>query len=182
VTPRRGATLQRRRGAGVRRALRRAALAAGLALLPALAAAAPAAPAGPAAGVPDEAVAAVARQLRCVVCQNLSVQDSPSEMARQMRDLVRERLAQGDTPEQVVAFFVARYGDWVLLSPRPRGFTLLVWILPFAGLGLGLVAVGLAARRWTRRAPGPGAAPPPALEPAERERVRQAVERLGDDP
>src|SRR5213593_2842948 len=91
----------------------------------------------PAAPVSEETVHEVASQLRCVVCQNLSVADSPSEMARQMRDVIRERLGRGETPDQVTTYFVDKYGDWVLLAPRPRGFNLLVWLLPFAGLVLG---------------------------------------------
>ena len=91
-----------------------------------------------AATVSDEDVQAIASQLRCVVCQNLSVADSPSEMAHQMRALIRERLAAGDRPAEVMAYFVQRYGDWVLLSPPARGLNLLLWLAPFGGGG-GLV-------------------------------------------
>lgn len=144
----------------------RAALALGLLLLAS----------GAAARTPTDAeVDAVASRLRCVVCQNLSVADSPSEMARQMRDLIRARLEQGETPEQVIAYFVERYGEWVLLAPRPQGFTLLVWVLPFAGLLGGLGGLLLVARRWSRR---PEAAPPPALSAEDRERVRLELERF----
>ena len=127
-----------------------------------------------AATVDEDTVTRIATQLRCVVCQNLSVADSPSEMAKQMRELIRERIAQGDTPEQVVAYFVERYGEWVLLTPRPRGFTLLVWIAPFAALVVGLAIALRVASRWTRR-------PAEALEaltPQDRERVRAELERL----
>ena len=89
---------------------------------------------GLAATVSEEEVHAIATQLRCVVCQNLSVADSPSEMARQMRDLIRERLAAGDRPEQVMAYFVQRYGDWVLLAPPARGLNLLLWLAPFGAV------------------------------------------------
>lgn len=128
------------------------------------------------APVSEEAVTAVAHQLRCVVCQNLSVADSPSEMARQMRDLIRERLAQGDAPDQVIEYFVDKYGEWVLLAPRPRGFNLLVWILPFAGLFAGLGTVLVIALRWSRRA----REAPEALPPVDRERVRAELERFDD--
>lgn len=120
----------------------------------------------------DEAVRRVASQLRCVVCQNLSVADSPSEMARQMREVIRERLAQGETDEQVIRYFEERYGPWVRLSPG--GW--LVWVLPFAGLFLGLGIVLLVTIRWTRRAREAQA----ALTDEERERVRLEVERLKD--
>src|SRR5262249_14617606 len=85
-----------------------------------------------ATSVSEETVHEVAAQLRCVVCQNLSVADSPSEMAAQMRAIVREHLEAGETPEQVREYFVARYGEWILLAPRRSGFNLLVWGFPLA--------------------------------------------------
>lgn len=128
----------------------------------------------PARHVNEQAVHDIAAQLRCVVCQNLSVADSPSEMASQMRDLIRERLEAGDTPEQVIAYFVDRYGEWILLEPRREGFTLLVWVLPPVALGAGLVLVGVLLRRWTRR---PAAAPAArAVDPAMSERIRREME------
>ena len=133
----------------------------------------------PAAGVSpatDESVATVASQLRCVVCQNLSVADSPSEMARQMREVIRERLGLGETEAEVRAYFVDKYGEWVLLSPRPRGFNLLLWILPFAGLGAGLGLVLVSVRRWSRRPADAGSEP--ALMPGERERIEAELDRL----
>src|SRR5207302_1068482 len=101
--------------------------------------------------VSEQTVHDVASQLRCVVCQNLSVADSPSEMAAQMRAIVRERLEAGETPEQVQEYFVARYGEWILLAPRRSGFNLLVWGFPLAALAVGFGVVALLLRRWTRR-------------------------------
>ncbi|HEY7138466.1 MAG TPA: cytochrome c-type biogenesis protein [Methylomirabilota bacterium] len=132
-----------------------------------------------AAEVSDEQVHAIASQLRCVVCQNLSVADSPSEMAHQMRDLIRERLAAGDQPEQVTAYFVERYGEWVLLSPPARGLNLLLWLAPFGAVAGGLILVVTLARRW-RRQPVPEPHQGPAVGPAERERLAAELERLGD--
>ena len=137
-------------------------------LLPLLAWAAP-----PPGSVNEDTVREIAAQLRCVVCQNLSVADSPSEMASQRRGIIRERLQAGDTPEQVVAYFVDKYGEWILLSPRPRGFNLLVWVLPFAARRLGRGAVLLLARRWSRRAAAAPAAE--AIDPATRERIRREM-------
>ena len=87
--------------------------------------------------VSEDVVHAVAAQLRCVVCQNLSVADSPSEMASQMRAIIRERLAAGESPAEVQRYFVDRYGEWILLSPPRRGFNLLVWLLPLAAVLVG---------------------------------------------
>jgi cytochrome c-type biogenesis protein CcmH len=125
-----------------------------LALVVALASVAPAAAqqAVPHA-VEERVVYEVASQLRCVVCQNLSVADSPSEMANQMRAIVRERLAAGERPEQVIQYFVDKYGQWILLSPRRRGFTLLVWVVPMVATLIGLAVVAMVVRKWTRRGP-----------------------------
>src|SRR5262245_17886752 len=71
--------------------------------------------------VNEDVVHDIAAQLRCVVCQNLSVADSPSEMASQMRAIIRERLAAGESPAEVQRYFVDRYGEWILLSPPRRG-------------------------------------------------------------
>jgi cytochrome c-type biogenesis protein CcmH len=125
------------------------------------------------APVDDEAVRRIASQLRCVVCQNLSVADSPSEMARQMRALIRERLAQGDSEAQVIRYFEERYGEFVLLSPKRW----IVWVLPFAGLFAGLGIVLLIVLRWSRRA---REEVEERLSPADRERVRAELERLNE--
>ena len=130
--------------------------------------------AGSAAAVPvdEKTVHDVAAQLRCVVCQSLSVADSPSETASQMRGIIRERLAAGESPAEVRAYFVEKYGEWILLSPPKSGFNLLVWVVPFAGLGLGLVLVAVVLRRWSRKIP-PGA--PASVDPALRERIRREL-------
>ena len=107
----------------------------------------------PAADAPDidEQTRAIAQELRCVVCQNLSVADSPSEMAQQMRGIVKEQLQAGKTAQEVKNFFVSKYGEWVLLAPTAQGFSLLLWVLPFvvliAGVGLALWLV----RRWSAK-------------------------------
>jgi cytochrome c-type biogenesis protein CcmH len=91
----------------------------------------------------------IAAELRCVVCQNLSVADSPSEMAQQMRAVVREQLEAGKTPDEVREFFVSKYGEWVLLKPKASGFSVLLWILPYLGLAFGLAAALWVISRWT---------------------------------
>jgi cytochrome c-type biogenesis protein CcmH len=125
---------------------------------------------------PDEqAVHEIAAQLRCVVCQNLSVADSPSEMAAQMRGVIRERLAAGDRPDHVVQYFVDKYGEWILLSPRRQGFTLLVWIVPAAAAAAGLAITAWLIRGWSRERDGATAASP-AIDPAMSERIRREIE------
>jgi cytochrome c-type biogenesis protein CcmH len=123
--------------------------------------------------VSEETVHEVAAQLRCVVCQSLSVADSPSEIAHQMKDIIRERLAAGESSEQVRAYFVEKYGTWILLAPPRQGFNLLVWVVPFVGIGLGLVLVFVVLRRWSRRPAGAPATP--AVDPAMRARIRREM-------
>jgi cytochrome c-type biogenesis protein CcmH len=93
----------------------------------------------------------VASQLRCVVCQGLSLQDSPSTLAQEMRALVRDQLAAGKTPAQVKEYFVDKYGEFVLLEPDPKGFNLLVYLLPIGVLLGGAGFVFVKARQWTQR-------------------------------
>jgi cytochrome c-type biogenesis protein CcmH len=104
----------------------------------------------------------IALQLRCPVCQGLSVGDSPSELANEMRALIREQLQQGKTPAQVLDYFAQRYGEWILLAPPKRGFNLVIWVLPFVLLPTGAAAVYLGARRWVR---SPAAEASPSRQP-----------------
>ena len=106
--------------------------------------------AAPASDLEDR-TRAISAELRCVVCQNLSVADSPSEMAQQMRAIVREQLQAGKSPEQIKEFFVSKYGEWVLLKPRTTGFSALLWILPYVVLALGVIAALWVVRRWVRK-------------------------------
>ncbi|MBK8249780.1 MAG: cytochrome c-type biogenesis protein CcmH [Gemmatimonadetes bacterium] len=74
----------------------------------------------------------VAAALRCPVCQGLSIADSPSDLALEMKGLVREQLAAGKSPEEIRAYFIDKYGEWVLLEPKAEGLNLLVYVLPVA--------------------------------------------------
>lgn len=93
----------------------------------------------------------IASQLRCPTCRSLSVNDSPSDMALEMRDLIREQLRAGKSREEVTAYFVDRYGEWILLKPKARGLNWAVWILPVVLVFGGLAFVLLTARRWVER-------------------------------
>ena len=120
----------------------------------------------------EDRVREIASELRCVVCQNLSVADSPSDLAKEMRNLVREQVQQGKSREEIQAYFVSRYGEYVLLSPPKRGFNLLVWGLPFLAIAAGGGVVYLVARHWAAQAP----ANRPVVDPAYSERVRRELE------
>jgi cytochrome c-type biogenesis protein CcmH len=117
----------------------------------------------------------IALQLRCPVCQGLSVGDSPSELATEMRTLIREQLQQGKTPAQVLEYFAQRYGEWILLAPPKRGFNLIIWVLPFVLLPIGAAAVYLGARRWVRGTTA-GESPPPQLNATYAERLQRELD------
>ena len=83
----------------------------------------------------------ISTKLRCLVCQNQSIDDSDAQLAKDLRVLVRERLTAGDDDNAVVDFIVDRYGEYVLLKPRFGGHTLLLWASPFAAFAFGLLAL-----------------------------------------
>jgi cytochrome c-type biogenesis protein CcmH len=101
----------------------------------------------------------LSRELRCMVCQNQSIDDSDAPLARDLRLLVRERIAGGDSDRQVIDFLVARYGEFVLLKPRLSPHTLLLWLLP----PLALAGGGLALWYYSRRRASPGSPADPSL-------------------
>jgi len=95
----------------------------------------------------------IAAHLRCPVCQGLSIEDSPSELSQQMKQVVRDQLRAGKSPDEVKAYFVSKYGEWILLEPKPAGMNLAVYLLPLLLLvgGGGLIFVMV--RKWTAAAP-----------------------------
>jgi cytochrome c-type biogenesis protein CcmH len=127
----------------------------------------------------DPALEARARHLseglRCLVCQNQSIDDSNAPLAHDLRLLVRERLEKGDSDSQVINFLVSRYGEFVLLKPRFELQTLLLWGLPPVALLAGLAALLMMARR--RQTANLQA---PALTPAEQQRIATLVEPHAD--
>ena len=94
---------------------------------------------------------ALSHELRCMVCQNESIDDSAAPLAHDLRVLVRQRLKAGDTDQQVLDFLVARYGEFVLLKPRFEWQTAPLWLAPVAILLVGAVTLGVAARRRQQR-------------------------------
>ena len=102
-----------------------------------------------------ERTRAVAETLRCPVCQDLSVADSPSTVAQQMRAQIAEELRAGHTPAQIRNGFVQAYGEWILLAPPRRGIDLIAWIVPALLALAGVVLAVVAVRRWTTDATAP---------------------------
>ena len=135
-----------------------ASIAALLLLLPLLASLA-----GPALAVqPDEVMKdpaletrarALSAELRCLVCQNQSIDDSDAPLARDIRILIRERIGKGESNDAVRAYLVSRYGDFILLKPPFKPETLLLWLSPLITLGLGVAAALYARRRAPRSSP-----------------------------
>jgi cytochrome c-type biogenesis protein CcmH len=93
----------------------------------------------------------VALSLRCPVCQNNSIEESPALLAQDMKREVRQRLAAGESPDEIRRYFVSRYGEWVLTKPRAAGVNLSVWLLPVVALFAGALVVWSAVRRWVRQ-------------------------------
>ena len=97
----------------------------------------------------ESRVRAVASELRCPVCQGESIQDSPAALAQEMKAIVREQLAAGRTPDEVKAYFVEKYGEWILLRPKARGWNVMVYLLPLLALVGGAAVVARVTRRWS---------------------------------
>lgn len=122
----------------------------------------------------DERVKALTQDLRCPVCQNLSVADSPSSMAGQMRTFVREELSKGKSEEEVKSYLEQKYGEWILLDPPKRGLNWGLWIGGPAILGFGLLAVLV----WLKRHRRPIEIVSREVSPEVSERVRKALKVL----
>jgi cytochrome c-type biogenesis protein CcmH len=118
----------------------------------------------------------LSRELRCMVCQNQSIDNSEAPLAHDIRVLVRQRLKAGDSDRQVLDFLVARYGEFVLLKPRLEPGTLLLWGLPPAALLIGMLALFVMARRRRRTA----TAGPAPLTPEEEKKLSTLVQPWTD--
>jgi len=118
----------------------------------------------------------ISRELRCMVCQNESIDESNAPLARDLRILVRERLVAGDSDRQVLDFLVRRYGDFVLLRPRFSWSTALLWATPVLALGIGAFVLYLG---WSRRRSDPAPADVSPLSPEEQARLAALVAEDG---
>ncbi|MBK7835169.1 MAG: cytochrome c-type biogenesis protein CcmH [Gemmatimonadetes bacterium] len=97
----------------------------------------------------EEKTRMVASELRCPVCQGNSIQDSPSELAQEMKGVVRDQLASGKSPDEVKQYFIAKYGEWILLEPKASGFNLVVYLLPLVVVAVGGLVIWRAVKKWT---------------------------------
>ena len=113
---------------------------------------APAASTAPYDAALEARVKEVSAILRCPVCQGLSIQDSPSELSLQMKDVVRQMLREGKSPDEVKAYFVSKYGEWILLEPKASGMNLVVYALPVVLVLLGAGFIWMMVKKWS--APG----------------------------
>jgi cytochrome c-type biogenesis protein CcmH len=117
----------------------------------------------------------LSKELRCMVCQNQSIDDSDAPLARDLRVLVRERLEAGDSDQQVIDFLVARYGDFVLLKPRFTSHTALLWLMPAVVFVIGALVLVAAARRRSKTAAA--SSQPAKLTSAEATRLADIISR-----
>ena len=124
----------------------------------------------------DDQALAIENQLQCPVCENVTVAYSTSTLAGQMRQVVHDKLAQGETRDQIIQYFVDRYGEAILTQPPKHGLNLVVWLLPVAGILLGFGAVG--GVLYSRRpSPASGAATDlPPLNDEDERLLQQALQ------
>ena len=118
----------------------------------------------------------IGKNLRCLVCQNQSIDDSDAQLARDLRLLVRERIRAGDSDNDVIAYVVSRYGDFVLLKPPLKAATMALWLGPAA---IALAAIFAVVTFYRRRAAGAARAAPKPLSEAEKRRLAAVLEDKG---
>jgi cytochrome c-type biogenesis protein CcmH len=128
----------------------------------------------------DLQVREIAKTLRCTICQNESIWESQAELAQQMRDLIKEKLTQGETPEQIRAYFLSRYGDYILLTPRKRGLNWLLWAGPFILLAGGGIFLYRTLSRWVKQAQAEKKEAPPPIDDRLRKRIEAELHSRED--
>lgn len=130
----------------------------------------------------EERVRDITRQLRCPTCQALSVKDSQASFSKQIRKKVRRMVQEGQSDEDIKAYFVSRYGEWILMAPSKKGLGLVFWLLPVAGLFLagGLIGYRLYRnnRQSLKEAPEDAA---PALSEKQREMINRDLKMYEED-
>jgi cytochrome c-type biogenesis protein CcmH len=111
---------------------------------------------------------AIGEQLRCLVCQNESVEQSDADLAKDLRHIIRERVAAGQSNKQIIGWMVARYGDFIRLNPPFDPETYALWLAPLIAVSIGAAAVVFGRRRQAR--------PPAPLSPAEQRRLSDLLQ------
>lgn len=124
----------------------------------------------------EDRVMALGKQLRCPVCQGLSIADSGSSMARAQMDKVRELVREGKSDQDIYDFFTARYGEWVLLKPTTGGLNILLWVAPALLLVLGLAFIVSMRKPHAPSAPSTAGSTVNTSDDAYLERVRKDLE------
>jgi cytochrome c-type biogenesis protein CcmH len=118
--------------------------------------------------VQEKRAETIGEQLRCLVCQNESVEQSDADLAKDLRHIIRERVADGQSNKQIIAWMVDRYGDFIRLDPPFDPETYTLWFAPVIAVGVGAAAAMLARRRAAR--------PPAPLSPAEQQRLKDLLQ------
>jgi len=120
----------------------------------------------------------ISKTLRCAVCQSESVWESNATLAIQMRDIIRERLIEGQTADEIRAYFVSRYGDYIVFKPRFRGLNLLLWGGPFMLLVIGGTLLFRTLRAWSARPVAAKAESMTPIDEKQRQRIEQELRSL----
>ena len=123
----------------------------------------------------DIQVREIAKTLRCTVCQTENIWESGAPLAKQMRDAIRERLEQGQSSEDIRAYFLSRYGDYILMQPPKRGVNWLIWIAPFLLLLIGGLFLYKEVTHWVRDTKPPPPSQPPPLDSQSRKRIEREL-------
>ena len=137
------------------------------------------APAAPAATVDETDIdiktREIAKTLRCTVCQSENIWESAAPLAHQMREVIRERVIQGQSAEEIRAYFLSRYGDYILMQPPKHGVNWLLWAGPFVALAIGGFFLYRTLGRWVAQTPTPSPEAPPSLDDQSRRRIEREL-------
>jgi cytochrome c-type biogenesis protein CcmH len=124
----------------------------------------------------DVQVREIAKTLRCTVCQTENIWESGAPLAQQMRGVIRERLALGHSQEEIRAYFLSRYGDYILMEPPKHGVNWFIWVAPFLLLLIGGLLLYKEVTQWVRNTPTPSNQPEPPLDDHARKRIERELE------
>ena len=123
----------------------------------------------------DIQVREIAKTLRCTVCQTENIWESGAPLAQQMRGVIRDRIALGHSTEEIRAYFLSRYGDYILMEPPKHGVNWLIWVAPFRLLVIGGFFLYKEVTHWVRDTPTPPSQPEPPLDDEARKRIEREL-------